>query len=145
MNLYEWAQRWGIPFDAIQEYRRLVGVEIPAGTAAVGSEAGATKQVRLEAAEQDIMLWRNNVGVARDQSDRVIRYGLANDSAGMNRNVKSSDLIGLRPTGQFVAREVKAPGWHYSGNDHEKAQLRFLELVLAHGGDAAFATGEGTL
>lgn len=145
MNLYEWAKRWGVPFEAIQEYRRLVGVEIPAGGSATGSEAGATKRVRLEAARQGILLWRNNVGVARDQSDRVIRYGLANDSAGMNRRVKSSDLVGLRPDGQFVAREVKAPGWHYSGSAHEQAQLRFLELVLAHGGDAAFATGEGTL
>lgn len=142
MNLYEWAIKWGIPIEAIADYRQQVGIDMPAAGSTDGSEAGTLKRVRLEAAQQGILLWRNNVGVARDETDRVIRYGLANDSAALNKRVKSSDLIGIKPGGQFIAREVKRPGWKYTGSATEAAQLRFIELVLANGGDAQFTTGE---
>jgi hypothetical protein len=33
----------------------------------------------------------------------------------------------------------------YGGDDHERAQLRWIEAVTADGGDAAFCSGEGTL
>jgi hypothetical protein len=96
------------------------------------------------------------VGVAVDNRGQYVRYGLANESQAVNRRIKSSDLVGIRPVtigpqhvgkvmGQFIAREVKRPGWTYRGNSHETAQLRYLELVLALGGDACFATGEGTI
>jgi hypothetical protein len=71
----------------------------------------------------------------------------------MNASIKSSDLIGIRPVtlpdgriiGQFVAREVKAGSWRYTGTAAEKAQLKFLELVAAMGGDAQFCNGTGTI
>lgn len=74
----------------------------------------------------------------------------------MNKVIKSADLIGIRPVlitpghvglviGQFVSREIKPTGWKYTGKAREEAQLRWAELVAACGGDAAFATGEGTL
>lgn len=109
------------------------------------------KLVRLEAAKQGIVLWRNNVGAVRTADGRFIRFGLANDSKRMNQYIKSSDLIGIRPVligpehigktvGQFVAFEVKPQEWQYSGKEHEQAQKRFLELVSVKGGYATFMT-----
>jgi hypothetical protein len=47
--------------------------------------------------------------------------------------------------GQFMSREIKKEGWRYTGDEDEVAQLRWLELVVAYGGDACFTTGEGSL
>ena len=120
------------------------------------SEAAVQALVRLEASAMGIALWRNNVGVLKDERGVPVRYGLANDSSQVNANFKSADLIGIRPVfitpahvglvlGQFVSREVKAPGWRYTGTEREAAQLAWLELVRRYGGDAAFATGVGSL
>lgn len=119
------------------------------------SEAHAQSQVRLEAAAKGLHLFRNNVGVLRDENGRPVRFGLANDSAAINAVLKSSDLVGWRPVtitldmvGQTVAvftcREIKTPGWTHPRNDHERAQQRWIDLVNTHGGDAAFATGPGS-
>jgi hypothetical protein len=81
-----------------------------------------------------------------------VRYGLFNESPQVNKLVKSSDLIGWRTlhvtpamvgtyVAQFFARECKEPAWQYSGTEREVAQLAFINMVLAAGGDAAFTTG----
>lgn len=152
--LAEWAAYWRISDAAIHDLQaRLAPVPPPAG---VGSEAAAQVAVRLEAARLGILLWRNNVGAAYDPAGRLVRYGLANDSKAMNERIKSADLIGIRPVtvtpqhigqtiGQFVSREIKAPGWKYTGTKREAAQLAWAVLVSEAGGDAGFATGEGTL
>lgn len=158
MNLYSWAFRWGVPAQAIADLRVTLGLEGTLGEAQhVGkSEAFAQSQVVLEAAHKGVRLWRNNVGVLLDKTGRPVRYGLANQSKEMNKLLKSSDLIGIRPVsitqahvglvlGQFVGREMKEPGWHYSGTEREEAQLRWAELICSLGGDAAFATGTGSL
>ncbi|MEE8207128.1 MAG: hypothetical protein V3T82_09275 [Nitrospinaceae bacterium] len=144
-ELHIWAQRWGIPFEALGE---LPGILTPATSMPVGekSEEAVKARVRLEASQKGILLWRNNVGVAQDPTGRVVRFGLANDSSKLNKEIKSADLIGLRPdTGQFIARETKRVDWSYRGSSPEKAQLKFLLIVQSKGGDACFAKGIGTL
>ncbi len=159
MNLTQWAIRHAIPFEALDELRREFGTITTgagSGPTAGASEAAVQTNVRLEASYKGARLWRNNVGAFKPETGGMVRYGLCNDSPHMNRVIKSSDLIGLRPVvitqvhvgqtfGLFIARECKAAGWQYTGTDHEVAQLKFLELVAALGGDASFVTGEGTL
>lgn len=118
------------------------------------SEAAVLTNVRRNASVRGLRLWRNNVGVAKDDTGRVVRFGLANDSTRVNRVTKSSDLIGITPVvvtqdmvgqtvGIFTARECKREGWVYRGTPTEKAQLGFIELVRRMGGDAEFTTGGG--
>lgn len=157
MNLVQWAIKWGIPFEAVEDLRREFGTISTEPPAKVGPSEGAVQNnIRLEASRKGLRVWRNNVGACMDENGNFIRYGLANDSKKMNDLIKSSDLIGIRPVtvqqhhvgqiiGQFVAREVKAGNWSYTGSAREEAQLRFLELVASLGGDAAFANSEGTL
>lgn len=65
----------------------------------VAKEAAVQTAVRVRAGELGIRLWRNNVGACTDQTGRMIRYGLANDSAQMSKRIKSGDLIGWMPCG----------------------------------------------
>lgn len=147
MNLNQWAIKWGIPYAAVEDLRRgfgMLGTESPIAKEG-DSESAVLTRVRLDAGRKGILLWRNNVGATLDERGALIRFGLANESKAMNARVKSSDLIGVRPGGQFIAREAKAVGWKYTGTKREQAQLKFMELVAAMGGDAAFTTGENEL
>ena len=157
MNFYGWAARWGISPMAIAELFNELNRDGTPGVEARGtSEAGNVAMIRMEAANKQILMFRNNVGALKDADGRFVRYGLANDSIAINRRIKSGDLIGIRPIkvgaehightiGQFVSREVKHGSWHYSGDEHEQAQQRWAMLVNTAGGDAQFATGVGTL
>lgn len=158
-SIIQWAVRNKVSNDALAELRGMFGLEdsttlstLPAGS----SEAAVQSIVRLEAARKGLKLWRNNVGALLDTRGVPVRYGLANDSKALNEVVKSGDLIGWRPVlimpahvgstiAQFVSRECKRPGWKYTGDDHERAQLRWAEAVIADGGDAAFCNEEGSL
>lgn len=159
MKLYAWAARWSIPMAAIAELQVIYGTDGTPGDdefAGKKSEAFALSQVVLEGARKGVRLFRNNVGVLEDRNGRPVRYGLANQSKEVNETIKSGDLIGIRPVlitqalvgatiGQFVSREIKEPGWHYAETEREIAQLRWAEMICALGGDAAFATGPGSL
>jgi len=156
-TIHEWARRNGVSHTALSELAQLMGVEstehVSGGRT---SEARVQDAARLQASKMGWRLFRNNVGSLKDERGIPVRYGLCNDSAAMNKRVKSSDLIGLRPViitpdmvgttlGQFVAREIKKEGWKYKGNEHEQAQLRFGEIVTSLGGDFKFWAGEGPL
>ena len=159
MIFASWAARWGVPPAAMAELQSqmLMLDGAPTGPATIGkSEAAVQNAVRLEASRKGGRLWRNNVGAGYSDTGDFLRWGLANDSAQVNRTIKSADLIGLRPVliepkhvglvlGQFVSREIKASGWKFSGTEREVAQLNWATLVNTLGGDARFATGEGTL
>lgn len=119
----------------------------------MSSEAVIQQQVRLAFANVG-PLFRNNVGACEDKTGRQIRFGLGNDSAQMNREIKSSDLIGITPVtaylasaqrwltlGVFTAFEIKASGWHMTpGDERAIAQAKFHEIVRDAGGFAGFAT-----
>lgn len=156
MNLYIWAARWNLPNEAIWDLMQEMGRSTMVGpTSADGavSEDGASSRLRLAYANAGHVLWRNNVGAMQDpKTGRVIRFGLANESAKMNEQTKSSDLIGItkvlitpemvgRVIGQFTAREMKIPGWVFNNTPREIAQLNYLNICASMGADAAFSTG----
>ena len=64
-------------------------------------------------------IWRNNTGAFKDATGRWVRYGLNG----------SADVIGVNPSGRFIAVEAKSD----KGKPTEQ-QLRFGERVVAHGG-----------
>lgn len=154
-----WAKRWGVSDDALADLAREMGTAPPPPPAELPPDARegfAQSLVRLEAPRKGCTLWRNNVGVLQDVNGRPVRYGLANESPDMNKRIKSSDLIGWRSVviapdmvgkkfAQFLSRECKRPGWKFRGDARETAQLSWINLVNLAGGDAAFATGEGSL
>jgi len=162
-NLHTWfSNNAGRPLDLLmfRELQITLGTYTPPlfphDTGHGKSEAWAQSAIRLEASRKGLYLFRNNVGALEDRSGRLVRYGLANDTKQMNETLKSGDLIGWRPVliqpqhvghtvAQFVSREVKAPGWQYTGAARESAQLAWANLVNSRGGDAAFATGPGSL
>lgn len=160
MNLHTWAQKWGISLECLRDLQITLGTYTPPLTAddpGFGkSEAWAQTAIKLEASRKGVRLFRNNSGALQDKTGRLVRFGLGNDSAAINEVFKSPDLLGWRPVlitqqhvGRLIAqtlmREVKEPGWQYSGDSHELAQLNCLNLCNADGGDARFATGPGTL
>lgn len=118
------------------------------------SEMALQQQLRILAAQRGTPLLRNNSGACRDDSGRMIRYGLGNDSERINKHFKSSDLIGIWPVkitqdmvgqtlGVFFAVEVKRPGWRFSeSDDRARAQKAFGDWVIQHGGFFTFATSE---
>lgn len=156
-NLMQWALRHGVSAQAMYELDVLFGIrsDLPKADGSQ-SESAVQAAVRLEAAGKGIHLFRNNVGVLKDENGRPVRYGLANDSAKLNKIVKSGDLIGWRRVrieqshvgsviAQFVSRECKRGDWSYSGTEHEVAQLAWIQLVTASGGDAKFCNSTGSL
>lgn len=152
-TLIDWARRWGLPQQAIDELYQL-SVD---GGASDLSEAGVQSRVRLEAAHKRVYLWRNNCGAGKlAESGRFIRFGLANDSAQLNARLKSADLVGIRPlhitgamvgqvVGQFVSRECKRGDWKPDGGMDCMAQMAWATLINLNGGDAKIVTGEGSL
>lgn len=103
-------------------------------------ESVVQDQIRLAAGQLGIMLMRNNTGACEDaKTGRIVRYGLLNDSATLNKKIKSSDLIGLY-NGTFLAVEAKREGWKFSPSDARAvAQKRFIDTIRGYSGIAGFA------
>lgn len=134
--------------DLVASYQHKVKLPVTSG----GSEAAVLSQVRLEhSSKTGGIIWRNNVGQAKDERGNYFRFGLCNDSKRLNNVFKSGDLIGIQPIivtplmigskiGQFVSREIKHAGWVYTGTPREKAQLEWANLINSLGGDAKVVT-----
>jgi hypothetical protein len=157
VTLAEWAARWGVSDKALAELAQ-VNVGTPAAPSRpITSESQVQSLVRLEAERTArYYLWRNNVGALKDRNGRVVRYGLANDTATENAILKSGDLVGFermliqsdhvgKVIARFVSRECKPPGWVFAGTDREMAQLRWACLINSNGGNAAIVNAEGSL
>ena len=118
------------------------------------TEDDVKKVILLKASKLGWRLWRNNVGVLKDERGVPIRFGLANTSKAVNGELKSGDLIGIRPVlitpdmvgkviGQFVSRECKESHWKYNPRDtRDVAQGRWAALVNSLGGDAKVTVGD---
>lgn len=149
MNFTQWALKWGIPFDALADFKTQVGMM---QTSEPGkSEAAVQNTERLRISQAGGRAFRNNVGAAYMRDGGFVRYGLANESKAMNSVCKSSDLICIQPVviqpdhvgttfGKFVARECKPEGWHYTGTERELGQMNFINLINSLGGDARFVS-----
>lgn len=94
---------------------------------------------------------RNNSGSFKNPNGQWVRFGLGNESSKRSQNIKSSDLIGIKPVvitpdmvGQtfalFVAVEVKSEEWSPAKkfDTHEIAQKNFMDWVKHLGGIAGF-------
>lgn len=160
MNLSQWAIKWQIPYAALDDLRSQMGMINTDSPIVPGrSESAVQSLVRLEASRLGWRLLRNNVGAGYVSEEKdglssgFMRWGLANTSSKLNQQIKSADLIGIKPVlitqshvgtviGQFLSRETKKSGWQYSGTEREQAQLKWAELILSLHGDAAFTTGK---
>lgn len=139
----EWAAVWGVPQAALQDLIARLTMADHAPAEAGRSEAAVQADIRLAAAKRgDLVLWRNNSGALTDDTGRLIRFGLGNDSAAANKRMKSADLIGIhRPSGRFVSIEVKRPGWkHSDASERDRAQAAWAATVAAMGGVALRVT-----
>lgn len=159
MTLTTWAAKHGIPWQAMEELKQLTGMAEPPVVlrdVPALSEAAVQQQVRLEASKRGLRLWRNNNGAAFDKDGRMIRYGLGNDSASLNKQIKSHDLIGITPhvitganvgkmVGIFTSYEVKRGDWRFTGTEREVAQRAWMDLVLSLGGISKFIKDAGEI
>jgi hypothetical protein len=115
------------------------------------SETQVQAETRLEYSQKHKgVLWRNNVGAFKSANGQWVRYGLANDSKQMNKELKSSDLIGWTPitittemVGHtipvFTSIEVKEEGLCSTAKmntDHVKAQQKWCDGITKTGGIA---------
>ena len=151
-TITEWAIVHGISASALRDLNDVFIDCIPAFTPGNGeSEQVGQQRIRLEASRQGARLFRNNIGACTDDRGNFIRYGLANDSAAMNKKIKSGDLIGITPklvtpdmvggiVGLFTSIECKRPGWAFKDTPREKAQQNWNQFVVSMGGIAQFAT-----
>lgn len=159
-KLKQWQDKHCIPTNAMNELSDILGLDLAVNDfnyvrpRVPKSETGVQVDCRLEASKQGNRLWRNNVGVAQRIDKNTgnsipVRYGLCNESKQMNKQIKSSDLIGIKQVlitqdmvgtkiGQFWAPEIKKGDWRFTGTERELAQLKFHQIVNDLGGCAKF-------
>lgn len=154
MTLDQWARLFNVSPVAMQALQAILAPAEPATQADDTGTSEAAVQVRTRVAVSRLgwRVWRNNVGGGK-VNGQFMRWGLANDSHGLNASIKSGDLIGIRPVlvtpqhvgqtiGQFVSLECKATDWRFAGTEREVAQQKWAQLVISLGGHARFVADE---
>lgn len=159
IELMQWAAQWGVSIDAVRDLERRFGVapeihqlpDLQPGRSEAAVSADAVRQAReLHGA----YLWRNNSGAYSEDKPPSpgTRWGLGNDSAKINKVMKTPDFVGIWPfhigpehvgqtVGQFAAIEMKAGNWTFRNTEREIAQRNYLELVVRLNGKAFFHNG----
>ena len=153
-GLTQWGIANGVTARGMADLRTLLCAPavLPGTDSAAKSEAATTVSLRLACSKIGIVTTRNNVGVFDNPNGRPVRCGLWNESAQMNKTLKSGDVVGVSPVliaqehvgstlGQFFMREMKRSDWRYTGTEREEAQKRCIEMINSLGGDAAFSVG----
>lgn len=117
-------------------------------------EQESQKEVRLTATSLGLRLLRNNSGAYKTDEGNWVSFGLGNESTRINKEMKSSDLIGITPVvitpemvgktvGVFTAIEVKPISFKikddYPKGSREWAQKNFTDWVRSLGGFSGFA------
>lgn len=101
------------------------------------SEAAIQQEIRLAAGPAGSTLFRNNSGAYKDDSGRMVRYGVASpggaDLIGWTPVQITQDMVG-RTVAIFTAVEVKKPGGRVT-----PAQQQFIDAVTRAGGFAGIA------
>ena len=97
MNLTEWACKWGLSAECIEELIQVLEQHPRTYNTGGESETGVSNRLALYASRCGRRLWRNNVGALKDDRGVPVRFGLANDSKKVNKVQKSSDRIGITP------------------------------------------------
>jgi hypothetical protein len=100
------------------------------------SEAQVNETIReFSATRDDLVLWRNNSGVAQDSSGHTVRYGVgprgASDWIGYKVVEITEGMVG-KSVAVFTACEAKAP----DAGAPDDAQIRFINRVNNAGGIA---------
>lgn len=121
-------------------------------------EARVQEGVEISAPSFESRLLRNNSGALKNEDGVMVRYGLGNISSRVNKQIKSSDLIGWtsvvitpemvgKKVAIFTAIEVKPETFKinppYRPNSREWAQEKFVALVRDMGGFGAIVNSEG--
>lgn len=121
------------------------------------SESEIQQQIRIVTSRLGWRLWRNNKGAGKLENGNFIRWGLCNETPALGSQIRSADLIGIRPVlitaehigttiGQLVSIECKRENWKPSLADpHEIAQRRWRDLINDLGGYAIITSDIETL
>lgn len=121
----------------------------------------SSQKVRLRASEMGLTLFRNNTGAFSDETGRLVRFGLGNESKRLQESCRFGDYIGfyeMQITKEMVGKTVavfanievkpegKIPTTLKRAQKHETSreagQLRAIKLIRNKGGMAWFASCE---
>lgn len=107
----------------------------------MSEETSILQQIRIAVSHIGVRLFRNNVGMYKDERGNYIRYGLiegSSDLIGWSPTVITQEMVG-KTVAVFTAVEVKTQSKKSKASE---AQENFISAVLRAGGIAFIARSE---